>query len=289
MWHDPEVTRIKKHNVEVYRETMDICTAGFYTLPDGRNVSLPAREAVVASSHWYEKPPQVTHIPTAPESVVNVVLGDCMVVTRELKDAGYNPVMLNMASRTCPGGGVMTGARAQEESLFRRTNLCLSLYPYQRAAAELMGLSVAAKQYPINRDTGGIYSGQIMVFRKGVAADYAFEETPYTCGIVSVPALNRPPLEASGTRLIEVAALAAKERMRTILRIGLLHGHDAIVLSAWGCGAFHNPPTHIAELFCEVLSELEFAGKYRQVRFAIIEDHNSKNRNFAAFQKVFDS
>lgn len=30
-------------------------------------------------------------------------------------------------------------------------------------------------------------------------------------------------------------------------------GHDSVVLSAFGCGVFGNPPKHIAQLFAEVL------------------------------------
>ena len=45
--------------------------------------------------------------------------------------------------------------------------------------------------------------------------------------------------------------------MRTIFRIGLLHHHDSLVLGAFGCGAFRNPPAHIARLFHEVMEEEE--------------------------------
>lgn len=48
-----------------------------------------------------------------------------------------------------------------------------------------------------------------------------------------------------------------------MLRIGLHHGHDAILLGAWGCGAFRNLPEHMAQLFHEVLNEEEFARKFR--------------------------
>lgn len=49
-----------------------------------------------------------------------------------------------------------------------------------------------------------------------------------------------------------------KNKIRTIFRIGLIHGHDSLVLGALGCGAFRNPPRHVAQLFHEVMEELEF-------------------------------
>ena len=83
-----------------------------------------------------------------------------------------------------------------------------------------------------------------------------------------------------------------KNKIRTILRIGLKHGHDALVLGALGCGAFHNPPRHIAKLFHEVIYENEFANKFKLIVFAILDDHNShkshnRDGNFLPFKEEF--
>ena len=91
---------------------------------------------------------------------------------------------------------------------------------------------------------------------------------------VAVAAINHPDLDRDGNICEEDAALT-KNKMRTMLRIGLLNGHDSIVLGAFGCGAFHNPPKHIARLFHEVIDEKEFKDKYKLIAFAILEDHNS--------------
>ncbi|NGX36215.1 MAG: hypothetical protein K1000chlam1_01054, partial [Candidatus Anoxychlamydiales bacterium] len=48
---------------------------------------------------------------------------------------------------------------------------------------------------------------------------------------------------------------ATKEKIRNILKTAILTGHDAIVLSAFGCGAFRNNPEAVSRLFHEVLSE----------------------------------
>jgi len=78
--------------------------------------------------------------------------------------------------------------------------------------------------------------------------------------------------------------------MRSIFKIALNHKHDCIVLGAFGCGAFRNPPRHIAELFKMVLQD--FDGLFKEVHFAILEDHNSHQKhnpqgNLQPFKDVF--
>ena len=37
-----------------------------------------------------------------------------------------------------------------------------------------------------------------------------------------------------------------------------------------------------------VLNEEEFRGRYKDIRFAIIEDHNSRGRNYQTFKNIID-
>ena len=62
--------------------------------------------------------------------------------------------------------------------------------------------------------------------------------------------------------------------------------------AAWGCGAFRNPPRHIAELFHQVMEEAEFRNRFRKIVFAIIdrsklETGHGKTGNFLPFQEEF--
>lgn len=64
----------------------------------------------------------------------------------------------------------------------------------------------------------------------------------------------------------------------TILCIAKLHSQRALVLGAFGCGAFHNPPAAIATLFRHALTELpEFQNQFEVVVFSIIERSGSNN------------
>ena len=60
-------------------------------------------------------------------------------------------------------------------------------------------------------------------------------------------------------------------------------------LSALGCGAFKNPPKHIALLFKSVI--YQYAGYFDKICFAIIDDHNTGNQinphgNFLPFEEI---
>jgi uncharacterized protein (TIGR02452 family) len=82
------------------------------------------------------------------------------------------------------------------------------------------------------------------------------------------------------------------DKIRTIFRIGKAHLHDSLVLSALGCGAFANPPVHIAKLFHQVMEEDEFRDVFKLIDFAILDGyrtgmkHNPEG-NFIPFQREF--
>jgi uncharacterized protein (TIGR02452 family) len=225
----------------------------------------------------------------------SVINADCLETAEILVKAGLNPCVLNLASRQNPGGGVRNGAGAQEENLFRRTNLFLSLYQFAPYADEY-GIKKHEKSYPLDRDTGGIYSGDITVFRGSEKNGYCLLKKPFIVSFVTVPAIRSPELIERNGKLYIADNLVepAKEKIRTIFRITGKYKHDSLVLGAFGCGAFANPPNHIAELFKEVFLEKEFINRFKFIVFSIYEDHNSNkhhnpNGNVLPFLEVFDN
>lgn len=61
---------------------------------------------------------------------IEEIMGGSLEAALTLLTDGLNPAVLNMASRKIPGGCVVRGAGAQEECLFRQTNLFRSLYQF---------------------------------------------------------------------------------------------------------------------------------------------------------------
>lgn len=285
--------KIRNMRAGVFQHTVSLVKKGGYTM-DGRDYKFAEEDAqrMIQGTCFYDSPLDASSRPSSDyETVFTVENADCLTVAKGLKDRGYNIAVLNMASRQNPGGGVLNGAGAQEENLFRRTNLFLSMFQFARYANQY-GLDMHRKQYPLDRNFGGIYTSDATVFRGEEKKGYPLlGDDSFRVSFIAVSGINRPALK-DATHLADNMVDGTKNKMRTILRIGLLHGHDSLVLGAMGCGAFCNPPSHIARLFHDVFEEPEFKNKYRLVCFAILDDHNAHRShnpegNYLPFLKEF--
>jgi len=109
--------------------------------------------------------------------------------------------------------------------------------------------------------------------------------------MIAVAGMNSPKLvnENGEARIAPELVEGVKNKIRTIFCIAVDQGQTNLVLGALGCGAFHNPPKHVAELFAEVLCEREFHNAFNKICFAIKQDHNSRgDSNYAAFKAILE-
>ena len=266
--------QVKELRTKEFRNTVEIVNMGHYVTENGVEFTFPNDSDMMRHTVFYSTEiPVVEESQSSEQTIVEVKDIDCLYAGVELKEQGYNPAVLNMASRRNPGGGVVTGAGAQEETLFRRTNLFRSLYQFA-PYAEQYGIKRSHQQYPLDRNFGGVYTPNAIYFRESKQKGYALLDEPVSLSFITVAGMNRPDLTADGM-IAEHHIGPIKNKIRTIFRMGLVHGHDSLVLGALGCGAFRNPPRHVARLFHEVLDELEFKNKYRLIVFAILDDHNA--------------
>eukprot|EP01112_Ceratiomyxa_fruticulosa_P022477 TRINITY_DN822_c0_g1_i5.p1 TRINITY_DN822_c0_g1~~TRINITY_DN822_c0_g1_i5.p1 ORF type:complete len:387 (-),score=72.72 TRINITY_DN822_c0_g1_i5:43-1203(-) len=213
---------------------------------------------------------------------ISIIEGDCLEVARWLKKTHrVNPCLLNNASSTKAGGGYRNGTSSQEESLHRCTNLfhCLE-DPYQIDTERTWS-------YPIP-EFGAIFSPDVLVIRKCEQYGYEFLSSPEKISIVSASAYSSPPIETNSQGEVVISkkiANATKQKMTTILNVCLENGHDSVVLSAFGCGVYRNPATHIARLWKEVLNTQvtkdrkvgTFLDHFKLVVFAIVDQRNEIN------------
>lgn len=281
--------------IELFNSTLDILHQGWYISKTGQSINLPSVEEVMYSAMMYNEPIYVLIDPIAPiKTEVRVEGDDCVRVAKRLIDEGYNPAMLNLADRYTPGGIVEHGSGAQEENLCRRSNLILSLFQFSEARIRQypdLGLVENTDQYPMDERFGGIYSGIVTFFRGPESEGSLLDNKPYNIPVISVAALNGPRIGSDGMMLPEETEITL-DKIRTIFRIGKANFHDSLVLSALGCGAFANPPAHIAKLFHQVIEEDEFRNVFRLIDFAILDgyrtglSHNPEG-NLLPFQREF--
>ena len=283
--------KVKELRAKVFRNTVNIVNQGLYVAESGEEYVIPDDSDMMHNTVFYEHEIRLDDIPQCDEpTIVEVQNIDCLYAGMQLKVDRYNPAVLNMASRRNPGGGVTTGAGAQEETLFRRTNLFRSLYQFA-PYAEQYGIKRSHHQYPLDRNFGGVYTPNAIYFRDNERSGYALLDNPVSLSFITVAGMNRPDLTDDGM-IAPHHVEPIKNKIRTIFRIGLVHGHDSLVLGALGCGAFRNPPRHVARLFHEVMDEPEFKNKYRRIVFAILDDHNAHQKhnpegNFKPFAEEF--
>ena len=112
--------------------------------------------------------------------------------------------------------------------------------------------------------------------------DHALLEGPYVVSIITAAAVNAsrvPPTLKDGI------VPAMRQQILKVLSIGVEHHHDAIVLGAWGCGAFGNDGAEIAGHFREAI-QVHFRGAYRRVIFAIV-DWSPERKFIGPFERAF--
>lgn len=199
----------------------------------------------------------------------------------------------NFASATNPGGGVTRGSRAQEECLCR----CSTLYP-----CLIQGI-LWQNYYQFHRNRNDvrytdacIYSPDVLIIKTDTDFPERMPQQDWcrvdvlTC---AAPNLRHKPYnfmnpgQGNPVRLsdAELADLHRK-RARHMLTVAAANHDEVLIMGAFGCGAFRNKPSVVAEAYREVLHEKTFRNRFLHVEFAVF--HTAREtENYDAFRKIF--
>lgn len=250
---------LQSHRISLYKETKRLCLQGYYYIVDQkREFDKEATQRMIEGTISYSLQPQQPQGNVQHHTIYEVLEADTFELGEQYKQ-DCNPVALNMANAFNPGGGVEQGCGAQEESLFRRSNYFQALYPKKETL------------YPIP-DQNVIYTPEVQIFRTPETylnseirqPGYEFREI----GSLDMIACAFPDLRGSSIPIGYEEDI--RNRVRNILRVASIKGHDALVLGAIGCGAFANDPRNVARVFGEELRSNEFRGRFKKIGFAII-------------------
>lgn len=197
--------------------------------------------------------------------------------------------VLNFASATNPGGGVIRGSNAQEESICRSSSLypCLTTPDLQRDYYAYH----KAQNNPLYSDACIFAPGVIVFKTDNGLPELRAEKEWFSVDVISCAAPNLRKNALNHKRFDNRVTLMTDEqhrrllekRIRGILQVAVLHHIDILVLGAFGCGAFCNSPYVVAEVFKEVLKEFEFL--FKEICFAVYCTPASK-RNYNIFRQI---
>lgn len=193
--------------------------------------------------------------------------------------------VLNFASATNPGGGVTRGSSAQEECLCRCSTLYANLN-IDKLMKEFYMPHRKAKNYLYNDDC--IYTSDVTVFKTDSALpEIMKEEDWYHVNVITCAAPNLRVYagDSKGNTTLnrkEIKELHLK-RGRRILDIA--KGNEIVILGAFGCGAFRNPPEIVAEAYSELLEEYKY--DFKIVEFAVYCPPRDE-RNYKIFKRILE-
>ena len=180
-------------------------------------------------------------------------------------------LVLNFANGVQPGGGFLSGSRAQEETLCFASTLYTTLsgdpfYDYN------------LKQ-PHKRASDFAIVSTAVVFTDD---HYDFISEPWNMHVITCAA---PICVKWGGLDPHQSALCLHQRIRRVYEIAAAFGFEYLVLGAWGCGAFGNDPHKTATSFRYFL-ERDFEGYFKEITFAI-SDWSPSRRFIQPFYNVF--
>lgn len=272
----------REERIRVAQRTVEITENGFYLAPSGRTLTIDElQKRAVAESRLY-RPDDFSNLPLPSpgfELTILEVTGETtLAAARRLVEESPNDdvLCLNFASARNPGGGFLSGAQAQEESLARSSGLypCIArmteMYDYNRRRNTLLysDYMIHSPRVPVFCDDGG-----------------NLLEVPYCVSFLTAPAPNAGAVASNQPKDTKLVTPTLRERARKVLLVAAAHGHATLVLGAWGCGVFRNDPRTVAEVFSELLTG-EFNGCFGRVVFAVFD--SSKNQAVIGdFREVF--
>jgi uncharacterized protein (TIGR02452 family) len=217
--------------------------------------------------------------PRYSECTISVEEGLTLQAAKELTQQFSRVAALNFANPIEPGGGVTRGASSQEEYLCRASNLynCLvseNAKLYYETNRNL--LSKSKRMYFASSDLV-LYSSYVTVFRNDVSQysvvndmdeyiDQAYSEDWYDIDILTCAApYHQKYSEGKDNALSDVF----HSRIRNILETAIDNDVEALVLGAFGCGAFHNSPFLVADAFRLVMNEDRYRRSFRKIVYKI--------------------
>lgn len=297
---------MRNDNIQMLEDTLDIFKRGKY-VKDGKTIYTKLSQKQMEECYVY-LPENVQDIMTRNDFEHVHVMGRVGVGCRNIDSFGMaqeqykwkflfsgkkanNILVLNFANPVNPGGGVRRGARAQEEDLCRKSSLLFSLesdyaqryYRYNKSIHTYMGSDAI------------ILTPNVEII-KDVNGDLLEESVIVSVMTCAAPMITQGMEGLNDEQYKELFY----NRICGMLKCAAYWGYQALVLGAFGCGAFGNDAKLVSDLFYKALKEFNYDGMrakdfFRRIDFAVLDktpgqyNFNEFNRNFEHFYRDEDN
>ncbi len=229
--------------------------------------------------------PQGKMTPSHPTQF-QVVKQDTLSAAQSLATRGNKVAIVNFASHIEPGGGFQEArAGSQEEDLAYCAPELGAFFIDQvdKFTSDLQEHLF----YPLKPENGYsprdhlLHSPDVWICREKRPHGYPLLNSPFQVGVITAAASYQPELSVQNGAAAYASPIDKSYMHRCIttqLKTALDNGYDAIVLGAFGCGAFKNPTDAVAQIYHDALTQ-QFAGAFKQVVFAILDDPRKQDHN----------
>lgn len=207
---------------------------------------------------------------------------------------GKHISVLNFASAINPGGGVTKGASAQEECLCRISTLykCISASEITEAFHRKHRYALKTGKMNSLYNDDCIQTCDVTVFKSDTAKPILLSEKDwFDVDVISCAAPNLRYMSqhdknwkknVTDKKLFDIY----KKRINRVLDIASCAKSDVIILGAFGCGAFANPPELVAKAMHIAIDEHKY--EFETIELAVYCPLRDTS-NYEVFAKEFSA
>ena len=275
----------REDNIRIFKDTEKLCKTN--------QALLKAWKESSANQKLFLEKDEIDCEKNLYESAAKIIVSKKRTFEAAMGYAGKRVAVLNFASASNPGGGVVNGSSAQEECLCRCSTLYYNLtedymwknfyLPHRHAAN------------PLHNDDL-IYTPDVVIFKSDTTQPDLLPETQWMRVNVitsAAPNLRERPSNSFNTGDGNNAAKISDEdlgqlhvkRGRKILEVAAAYKNEIVILGAFGCGAFMNKPEVVANAYKQLVNE--FQNAFETIEFAVYCSPYDDS-NFGVFTEKFN-
>jgi uncharacterized protein (TIGR02452 family) len=257
------IREYRERRIEIFNNTREMYAS--------HPVLIESIKNSIASQRFYRADEEIIISKTSSEEVANVFVTSkrSFEAAEPYAKAGKNVTVLNFADYMNPGGKVLEGANAQEESLNRSSTLypCIS----DKSMLDIFYLPHRAEKRTLYSDDC-ILTPEVIVFKTDEAMSKLLPESEwYKVNVITMAFPNLKYVSVETDKLEKVI----ESRIRKIFEVVVANGTEVFIGGAIGCGVFKNPPELVAAIFHKV--QKEFLHNLDVIEYAIPCGRNKKN------------